>query len=238
MKRLFLGILAALAVHAVILLFGGIFFMHDPVKKVERKVLDIEALTEDKKEEKPPEVKVVEDVVEEPADKPPDMTEVVKLQEQLSTAAAAPALDAVSLSALEGALSGDSGGGEFAIGANLASGGRIGGTSAPGSGDGEEGAGNGIFSLSELDQQPRAIFQAAPIYPFEMRQKKQAGEVYMLFVVDAQGRVVSPRVEKSSDPAFERPALEAVKQWKFEPAIRNGQKVPTKLRIPIRFSQT
>jgi protein TonB len=57
-------------------------------------------------------------------------------------------------------------------------------------------------------------------------------------VVDAQGRVQSPRVEKSSDSAFEKPALEAVRQWKFEPAMRNGQKVPTKLRIPIRFSQS
>ena len=36
MKRLFLAILAAIAVHAVILLFGGIFFMHDPVMKDER----------------------------------------------------------------------------------------------------------------------------------------------------------------------------------------------------------
>lgn len=237
MKRLFLAILAAIAVHAVILLFGGIFFMHDPVKKEERKVLDIEPLTEDKKKEEP-EAEVVEEQVEEPAEKPPDMTEVVKMQEQLSAATAAPALDAVSLSALEGALSGSSGGGEFAIGASLASGGRIGGTGAPGS-EGADGAlGDGIFSLSELDQQPRAIFQAAPIYPFEMRQRKQAGEVYLLFVVDAQGRVQSPRVEKSSDSAFEKPALEAVRQWKFEPAMRNGQKVPTKLRVPIRFSQS
>lgn len=237
MKRLLLGLLAAIAVHAVVLLFGGIFFMHDPVKKDERKVLDIEPLTEEKQKQEP-ETKVVEEPVEETPEKPPDMTEVVKMQEQLSAAMAAPALDAVSLSALEGALSGSSGRGDFAIGANLASGGRIGGTGASG-GEGEDGAlGEGIFSLSELDQQPRAIFQATPIYPIEMRQKKQPGEVYLLFVVDAQGRVQNPRVEKSSDSAFEKPALEAVRQWKFEPAIRNGRKVATKLRIPIRFSQS
>ena len=34
----------------------------------------------------------------------------------------------------------------------------------------------------------------------------------------------------------ERPALEAVRQWKFEPAVRGGEKVASKMRIPIRFA--
>ncbi|MCU0224718.1 MAG: energy transducer TonB [Acidobacteria bacterium] len=58
----------------------------------------------------------------------------------------------------------------------------------------------------------------------------------MLFIVDKDGRVVNPKVEKSDHPAFERPALDAVRQWKFEPAVRGGEKVASKMRIPIRFS--
>lgn len=239
MKRFLLGILAALAVHAVILLFGGIFFLgHGETQAAPKKVIDIEAIEADKKEEeKPPEPeKVVEEVAEQP-EAPPDMSEVVKLQEQVAAANAAPALEALSLSALESALAGEGSGvgGEFALGGSLASGGRIGGTGAPGGGDGEGGPSDAVFSMADLDQGARPIYQPSPTYPFEMNQRKQVGSVSVVFIVDESGRVVDPRIEQASDPAFERPALEAVKQWKFEPAQRGGKKVRTKLRYPIRF---
>jgi protein TonB len=63
-----------------------------------------------------------------------------------------------------------------------------------------------------------------------------AGNVVVCFVVGKDGRVSNPRIEQSSDPAFEKPALDAVKQWKFEPGVRAGQKVQFKMRIPIKFS--
>ena len=53
--------------------------------------------------------------------------------------------------------------------------------------------------------------------------------------MDASGKVANPRVEKSSHTAFNKPALEAVKQWKFEPAVKGGQRVACKMRVPIRF---
>jgi protein TonB len=68
-----------------------------------------------------------------------------------------------------------------------------------------------------------------------MRGKKTEGLVSVIFVVDAEGKVVGPRAEKSSHAAFETPALDAVKKWKFEPGVRGGQRVATKMRISIRF---
>ena len=91
------------------------------------------------------------------------------------------------------------------------------------------------FSLAEIDQKPRPVFQAAPVYPSEMRGKKVEGVVSVLFIVDAAGKVTNPRVEKSSHTAFDKPAMEAVKKWKFEPAIKGGQRVACKMRVPIRF---
>ena len=52
---------------------------------------------------------------------------------------------------------------------------------------------------------------------------------------DETGRVVNPRVEKASYPEFEKPALEAVRQWKFEPAIKGGKRVSCRMRVPFRF---
>jgi protein TonB len=93
-----------------------------------------------------------------------------------------------------------------------------------------------IFSLADLDQRPRVVVQRAPSYPPELRREKRQGTVTILFVVDARGRVVDPKVEKSTDPAFERAALEAVKHWRFEPGTRKGDKVSFKMRVPITFN--
>ena len=44
------------------------------------------------------------------------------------------------------------------------------------------------------------------------------------FTVDERGRVQNPKVEKSTDPAFDKPALDAIKQWRFEPGSRGALK--------------
>ncbi|HXV76727.1 MAG TPA: energy transducer TonB [Candidatus Polarisedimenticolaceae bacterium] len=93
-----------------------------------------------------------------------------------------------------------------------------------------------VFSLGELDQRPRVIFQRMPQYPPELRRSKRQGTVYVVFVVDTDGRVTSPTIETASDGAFERPALEAVRQWRFEPGTRKGEKVQFKMRVPITFN--
>lgn len=91
-----------------------------------------------------------------------------------------------------------------------------------------------LFAIADLDQKPRVIYQPGPILTSELR-KKTPGTVYIVFVVDPQGRVQSPQVQSSSDPVFERPALNAVKQWKFEPGKRNGKPVRFRMRVPITF---
>jgi protein TonB len=91
-----------------------------------------------------------------------------------------------------------------------------------------------LFSLADLDQKPRAIYQPAPILTSQLRQKAP-GTVQVLFIVDERGAVESPIVQAASDPAFGAPALAAVKQWRFEPGKRNGQAVRFRMRVPITF---
>lgn len=91
-----------------------------------------------------------------------------------------------------------------------------------------------LFSLAELDQTPRAVFQPQPVQTSQTR-KKAPGTVYVIFVVDASGKVQSPAVQTSSDAIFEKPALNAVKQWRFEPGKRNGEAVRFRMRVPITF---
>lgn len=91
-----------------------------------------------------------------------------------------------------------------------------------------------LFSLSDLDQKPRVIYQASPVMTKDLR-KKAPGTVYVLFIVDKNGRVENPIIQSSTDPVFERPVLNVIKKWKFEPGKRNGQAVRCRMRIPITF---
>ncbi len=166
------------------------------------------------------------DVVNVPPPPPPPMEEPEEpepKEEPPPPAVDAPPLD---LSQLELALNpgdGAFGGGDFTI--NLS--GMMGNSDEI----------DAIFSLSDLDQKPRVVYQPAPIYPAELARKKLEGTVYILFVVDQNGRTRDLKVQKSSHPVFNNPALKAVKQWKFEPGKRKGKPVQFRMRVPITFQK-
>ena len=91
------------------------------------------------------------------------------------------------------------------------------------------------FDVSELEKRPEAVSQVAPAYPAELRKAKIEGVVTLVFVLGEDGRVEDPRVENSSRPEFEKPALEAIRKWRFRPGEKDGQAVRTYVRIPMRF---
>ena len=228
-------LLAAAAIHAVLLAFGGLLLFRKLEARVVSESVELldEVSEEKKKDEKkePEEAKPAEQPIEETDEPLPDVRELA----QLESPVAAPALAALSLADLEGTLDGGEGVGSFGLGggSGLSSGGRIGGTGTGTSLAEDMGE---IASLADLDQRPRAIFQAAPNYPVELRKRNVEGTVQVVFLVDREGKVANPKIERSTNPAFERPALEAVRQWKFEAGTRNGEKVAFKMRVPITFS--
>ncbi len=91
-----------------------------------------------------------------------------------------------------------------------------------------------LFSMADLDKKPRIIYQPGPALNSKLR-KKAPGTVYILFIVNKNGRVEKPKIQSSTDTVFERPAMAAVKQWKFEPGKRKGKPVNFRMRVPIRF---
>ena len=94
------------------------------------------------------------------------------------------------------------------------------------------------FDVADLEKRPEPVSQVAPTYPSELRKAKVEGVVTLVFVLDETGRVEDPRVENSSRPEFEKPALEAIRKWKFSPGQKDGQAVRTYIRIPMRFRVT
>jgi TonB family protein len=54
--------------------------------------------------------------------------------------------------------------------------------------------------------------------------------------VTADGRVENPQVTESSQPAFAAATLEALAQWRFIPATKNGRPFATKISLPFSFA--
>ena len=82
---------------------------------------------------------------------------------------------------------------------------------------------------------PKATHQERPIYPFAMRASGMRGEVVVDFIVDIEGRVRNPYVVRSLNPSFDDAAIDAVRQWTFEPGRVAEQPKPTHMQVPIVF---
>jgi TonB family protein len=107
-----------------------------------------------------------------------------------------------------------------------------GGGLGPGSGGG---TGGGPFSVGGGVSAPVVIYKVEPAYSEEARKAKYQGVVLLWIVVDAQGNVTSERVVKPLGLGLDEKALEAVKVWKFRPAMRNGAPVPVQVAVEVQF---
>jgi len=88
----------------------------------------------------------------------------------------------------------------------------------------------------EFDVRPMPIKTPPPEYPSAMKQGGISGLVALKVEIDENGFVTACAVSKSSNPEFEQPAINAVKNWKFKPAQKSGNPVKIRIVIPIKFS--
>ena len=59
--------------------------------------------------------------------------------------------------------------------------------------------------------------------------------VQLEFTVDATGKPTVLSVKSSPDRALSVAVVDAVKQWRFKPAIRDGAPVATKVSLPVKI---
>jgi TonB family protein len=86
-----------------------------------------------------------------------------------------------------------------------------------------------------LDARPEPWFQAAPLYPAELRGADPAGKAEIEFILDREGRCRLARIVAASREEFGWAAATAVERWVFNPPKRGGQPVDMRVRIPVEF---
>jgi TonB family protein len=105
--------------------------------------------------------------------------------------------------------------------------------------------GSWIIRFAELKQDPKAsaadLSQPAatrkvdPAYPTQLMRENVSGTVLLYGVIHADGTVGSVRVLRGVDERLDRFASEAITQWQFQPATKNGTPIDVEATFQIPF---
>ena len=116
------------------------------------------------------------------------------------------------------------------------SGGGVGSGEGPGVGPGRGGGiGGGVFKVGGGVSAPRALQTPDPEYSEEARKAKYQGTVVLWLIVDQGGRPQNVKVARSLGMGLDQKAIEAVRQWKFEPAMKDGRPVAVQINVEVNF---
>jgi protein TonB len=116
------------------------------------------------------------------------------------------------------------------------SGGGIGSGSGNGIGPGTGGGyGGGLYHPGGGVSNPVLVYAPDPEFSDEARRAKYQGVCVVGLIVDAQGNPQRVRVVRPLGMGLDEKALEAVRQYKFKPAVYNGKPVPVEINIEVNF---
>ena len=88
--------------------------------------------------------------------------------------------------------------------------------------------------ITDKTKLPKLIKQVNPVYPEKARKTGVQGEVVLEATIDIYGRVKSIKV-LSSIPALDQAAVDAIKQWVYEPVVINNKPRAAIFTVTVRF---
>ena len=83
---------------------------------------------------------------------------------------------------------------------------------------------------------PELLHRVEPDYPNAAKLVGLQGVVILEATVDEQGRVRDAFVLRSATKLLDQAALDAVRQWRYEPLLFHGQPSPFRLTVTVSFS--
>lgn len=103
--------------------------------------------------------------------------------------------------------------------------------------DGPRLYGRTSYTVVDGSASPIKIKDAQPVYPPIAVSYGLRGEVVLEATVDQHGRVVNARIVRSI-PVLDHAAINAVRQWQFEPRVVNGTAAPMVIEVKAVFDQS
>jgi periplasmic protein TonB len=124
------------------------------------------------------------------------------------------------------------------IGASMGNGSGSGLGSGNGSGLGPGSGGNyggGLRKIGGGVSSPVVIYQVDPEFSEEARKAKFMGVVLVNLIVDAHGNPQNVHILRGVGMGLDDKAVEAVKQYRFKPAMEGGKPVAVELNVEVNF---
>lgn len=87
----------------------------------------------------------------------------------------------------------------------------------------------------EISVPPRLEVMVHPAYPAAGAGRPGEAWAIVVFQIDGHGRIEKVRVESVSEPILEGPAVDAIREWKLEPAKRDGVGIPVRATVKLTF---
>ena len=81
---------------------------------------------------------------------------------------------------------------------------------------------------------PKLIKEVKPVYPIIARNKGVEGTVTLQVITDIYGKVKNVKVLESI-PLLDQAAIDAVRQWVFEPLVIDGKPRKTMFKVWVTF---
>jgi protein TonB len=103
-----------------------------------------------------------------------------------------------------------------------------------GPGDGGN-IGGGLERIGGQVSAPVLIYHVDAEFTEEARKNKYQGIVVIEIIIDKQGNPQNPRVVRALGMGLDEKAIEAIKQYRFKPAMKNGKPVSVKMPVEIDF---
>ena len=130
-----------------------------------------------------------------------------------------------------GVYNGSHGGTGGGWGQNGCCGGGVGGGGGPGGG-----GGGTSYWPREVDQRPRVLWKPEPQYSEDARRNQISGSVVLRVVFASTGEVVQIRPVNVLPFGLTEKAIEAARQIKFVPAMKNGRPVSVYMQLEYNFN--
>ncbi len=91
------------------------------------------------------------------------------------------------------------------------------------------------FKIGNGVSAPTVLSRRDPAYTEEARVAKIQGSISLSLVVDASGNPQNVQVVRSLDPGLDQKAIEAVREWKFQPGQKDGKPVAVQASVQVFF---
>jgi TonB family protein len=82
---------------------------------------------------------------------------------------------------------------------------------------------------------PRIINSPGPEFPHGADADRREKLVVLSTIIGTNGKACGPEIKQSPGPEFDRAALNALRDWKWKPAMKSGKPVAVRIFVEMHF---